>query len=327
MISIIIPCYNVDKYIKRCLDSLVSQTIFNQLQIICVDDGSSDCTADLIRGYQSQYQNIILKTQTNQGQSAARNKGLKFANGDFIGFIDSDDWVNNCYYEELLKAISDSHADIAFCNMVTVHENGKVDPSNARGYPIDQFSCLDLSDKSERKIIIKTFLMDRVSVSPCNKLIRSELLKKSELQFSIGLYNEDMEFTFDLLMIANKITKTEKSVYSYWQRTGSTTSESGVRVLDMIKIVDNIKRKVRLQFGEEINRELIHFELFFSIYLTLLRLKNYRKPERRAFVYKVCNLLSFINVKDILLSKPHPVKRKFIFLIAKYFPKVFSYLL
>jgi glycosyltransferase involved in cell wall biosynthesis len=327
MISVIIPCYNVDKYIKRCLDSLVSQTIFNQLQVICVDDGSSDCTADLIRGYQSQYQNIILKTQTNQGQSAARNKGLKFATGDFIGFIDSDDWVNNCYYEELLKEISSSHADIAFCNMVTVHENGNVDASNARGYPIDQFSYLDLSDKSERKIIIKTFLMDRISVSPCNKLIRSEFLKKSELDFSIGLYNEDMEFTFDLLMRANKITKTEKSVYSYWQRTGSTTSESGARVLDMLKIVNNIKKKTQHRFGDEMHHELIHFELFFSIYLTLLRLKHCGEPERRMFICQTCNLLSFINVKDILFSKSHPVKRKFIFLIAKYFPKAFSYLL
>ncbi|MFT6919998.1 MAG: glycosyltransferase involved in cell wall biosynthesis, partial [Cognaticolwellia sp.] len=261
MISVIIPCYNVEVYIERCIDSILSQTIVDELQVICIDDGSTDNTFNLLEKYRNKFHNIILIKQSNQGQSAARNKGLELATGEYVGFIDSDDWINSVYYEELLTAMNKNKSDIVFCCMETVHESGAVDPTNARDYAIDEFTCISLSS-IERENVIKKFLMDRISVSPCNKLIKRDLVIDNNIKFSEGLYNEDMEFTFDLLMVSRKISKINDSIYSYWQREFSTTKASNYRALDMLFIVDRIKDKIyKANLQDKFLYEMVHFEL------------------------------------------------------------------
>lgn len=126
MISVIVPCYNVEKYIDRCLDSLVSQTVGqDKLEIILVNDASTDNTLSLLEKWESRYpDNIMVVTyDTNIRQGGARNVGLSYAQGEYIGFVDSDDWIEPRMYELLLKGIEESGCDISRCKYL--RDNGK----------------------------------------------------------------------------------------------------------------------------------------------------------------------------------------------------------
>ncbi|MBE5825473.1 MAG: glycosyltransferase family 2 protein [Butyrivibrio sp.] len=114
LISVIVPCYNVEDYITKCVDSLVAQTYTN-LEILLIDDGSSDRTPDLARQYAEQYDMVSCYRRENGGLSAARNTGLDISKGEFIAFVDSDDWVEPEYIEKLYESISNGNADMAVC--------------------------------------------------------------------------------------------------------------------------------------------------------------------------------------------------------------------
>jgi glycosyltransferase involved in cell wall biosynthesis len=170
-ISVIVPCFNVEEYLEDCLNSLVKQTIFDDLEIVCIDDGSTDSTLKILEQYKFKYSNIIVVSQDNQGQSSARNAGLKLATGKYIGFIDSDDIINEVYYENLVETIEKHQADLVVCKLVTLYDNGSVDETNAREYMVDDFVKIDSNFDDK----IKLFLNDKLSVSPCNKLIKRSI--------------------------------------------------------------------------------------------------------------------------------------------------------
>ena len=102
-VSIIVPVYNVEKYLAQCLDSLINQTL-KEIEIICVNDGSKDNSAKILTAYAQKYVRIKIINQTNQGLSAARNNGISVATGEYIGFVDSDDWVDIDFYKKLYSA-------------------------------------------------------------------------------------------------------------------------------------------------------------------------------------------------------------------------------
>lgn len=319
-ISVIIPCFNVEKYINKCLKSIVNQTIFEELEIICVDDGSTDETLNILYEYKNKYNNIRVFSQNNEGQSSARNLGISHSTCNYINFIDSDDWVNEMFYEYLKNVQIKTNADIVFGKLVTIYDNGNIDEFNSREYLVDNFNCENI-DKS-KEIIIRDFLNDKISVSPCNKLIKKENIEN--ISFNVGLFNEDMEFTFDLLMKAKKIAKTEESIYYYYQRSGSTTKKTDIRTLDMLIIVDNIKRKVKNEFGTKLDKELIFYELFFSVYLTLLRIRDGVSTEKKELAIKAIMKLENIRYIDIFRESNLSYKKRIIFLFMKKFPKISS---
>ncbi len=121
MISIIVPCYNVEKYIDRCVDSLVTQTVgLDEMEIILVNDASTDDTLSHLQKWEKLYPNniMVITYETNLRQGGARNVGLSYARGEFIGFVDSDDWVEPQMYEFLLKGIEESGCDISRCKYI-----------------------------------------------------------------------------------------------------------------------------------------------------------------------------------------------------------------
>lgn len=118
LVSVIIPVYNSEKYIAQCLDSILNNT-YKNLEVICIDDGSKDRSASIIKQYQTEYPNIILISQENAGVSAARNAGLQIAKGEYISFVDSDDEISPIYFESLTNAIESTNSDIAACSYST----------------------------------------------------------------------------------------------------------------------------------------------------------------------------------------------------------------
>ena len=111
-ISIIVPVYNVEKYLERCLDSLINQTL-KDIEIICINDGSTDNSSEILKEYAKKDSRIIIINQNNQGISVARNNGMNKAKGKYIGFVDSDDWVDLDFFEKLYKAAEKHNAQIA----------------------------------------------------------------------------------------------------------------------------------------------------------------------------------------------------------------------
>ena len=124
-VSIIVPVYNVEKYLKRCLESLVNQTL-KDIEIICVNDGSTDGSLAILNEYVRNDDRIVVINQENSGQSVARNRGIDVAKGEYIGFVDSDDWVCEDYFERLHNSAIQNNAEIAVGGIIRLHKfNGR----------------------------------------------------------------------------------------------------------------------------------------------------------------------------------------------------------
>ena len=165
LISIIVPIYNSEKYIKKCLDSIIAQT-YSNLEIILVDDGSTDNSYGICKDYQQKDDRIILLQQKNSGVSMARNYGLKVAKGEYIGFVDSDDYIEPEMYEELVNSIIESNCKIAICNYYFENSDSKEIKnfqSESKCFSRDSFIENMFND-----LCINGFL--------CNKLYYKELL-------------------------------------------------------------------------------------------------------------------------------------------------------
>lgn len=314
-ISVIIPCFNVEQYLEDCLNSVVKQTIFDDLEIICIDDGSTDNTFKILEQYKFKYANIIVVSQSNKGQSSARNVGLKLATGKYIGFTDSDDIINEVYYEKLLETIKKNQADLVVCKLVTLYDNGSVDETNAREYRVDDFIKIDSNFDDK----IKLFLNDKLSVSPCNKLIKRGMLQASNISFSVGLYNEDMEFGFDIIEASSMIVKCEESIYYYRQRSFSTTKLATLRVLDMLKVTDNIVAKLNSKYPNQYNYEIDNYKLLFCVYLTLHRVRNANEDVKIEVIKEVHSYTKDISLLSILKAN-HSLRKKVLYAVSKYFP-------
>lgn len=124
-VSVIVPVYNVEQWLPRCLNSLVNQTIFNDIEILLIDDGSTDLSGSLCDSYASKYKNIVTYHKSNGGVSSARNYGLQYANGLYVAFVDSDDYVEKEFYEMMIESGKKQNADLLVGDYNLVFPDGK----------------------------------------------------------------------------------------------------------------------------------------------------------------------------------------------------------
>jgi glycosyltransferase involved in cell wall biosynthesis len=210
LISIIVPAYKVEKYLRRCINSIINQTYTN-LEIILVDDGSPDNCGKICDEYAGKDQRIKVIHKENGGLSDARNRGLDIAKGEYIGFIDSDDWIKEDYIEKLLNLINDYNADISICNLVKVYnENQQI---NADYNPeIKIYTNIQALEQYFDKYYTNM-------VIACCKLYKAELI--NGIRFPVGKIHEDEFTTHKLLYKANKTVMTTEGLYYYLQRNDS----------------------------------------------------------------------------------------------------------
>lgn len=215
MISIIVPIYNVEKYLPRCIESLMAQT-YQNLEIILVDDGSPDRCPQICDEYASRDSRIVVIHQPNAGVSSARNAGLSKAKGEYIGFCDPDDWAAPNMFEELLVALEQNDADLAICGYNYYDEQYQVDTKR-------------LYAERETEAIDQKTLMDRLADMPpsirhgvCNKLFCESLLHN--LRFKEGLHSsEDVLFLMEYVGAIKKTVIVHKALYNNLVRDGSAT--------------------------------------------------------------------------------------------------------
>lgn len=218
-VSLIIPVYNVENYIARSLKSAVEQTM-QDIEIIVVNDGSTDNSLQIINKFADKYDNIVVINQNNMGLSGARNTGLKNAKADYIAFLDSDDFVDKKFIEVLYNLATEHDADIAYCNFYMYF------PENDRSkYKImTSRNAIYSSDIALKKLIMDTTL----HYYAWNKLYKKSLFTDNKIEFFDVLF-EDIATIPRLFYYANKVAVTNKALYYYTQRRGSIINSVNIK--------------------------------------------------------------------------------------------------
>ncbi|MDR1467488.1 MAG: glycosyltransferase [Oscillospiraceae bacterium] len=210
-ISVIVPVYNVEKFLPKCLNSIINQT-FKDTEVILVNDGSRDSSGKIAESFASFNKNFILINKKNGGLSEARNKGLEIARGDYISFIDSDDYVHPKFLERLHNLMKKHNADIAYCNYFLYFPESKLKIC----YPLRPIKSIYASENALKKLISANTLHSFA----WNKLYKRSLFIDNNIKFE-KLYFEDIATVPQLFYFANKIAITSKPLYYYTQRKGS----------------------------------------------------------------------------------------------------------
>ena len=220
-VSVIVPIYNVEKYLEKCINSLLSQTL-EDIQIILVNDGSKDNSGNIAKEYEKNNKDrVIYVEKENGGLSDARNYGLKYATGDFIAFLDSDDYIEKNAYEEMYNKAIEENADYVECDFIWEFPNKiRVD----KQYPY--------KNKKE--------MLSFVRVVAWNKLIKRQLITDNNLEFPKGLRYEDVEFTYKLIPFVNKFAYVNKPFIHYVQREGSIANVQNERTAEIFTVLDNV---------------------------------------------------------------------------------------
>lgn len=209
-VSIIVPVYNTEKFLDTCLSSLVNQTL-NDIEIICVNDGSTDNSLDKINSYAQKDSRIKVINQENKKQGAARNNGLRAATGEYIGFVDSDDWVDLNYYEKLYNTAKKYNSDIALAANIRIG-NGKTKKR------------LDITKEEVANTLQEKIDIGNQAKNPCptNKIYRHSMLKDNNITWPEGVYCEDKLFTIKAVYYANSIVTVPGVSYYYFRNPNST---------------------------------------------------------------------------------------------------------
>ena len=219
-VSVIVPVYNVERYIRKCLESLVNQTLYD-MEIIVVNDGSTDLSKNIIEEYTSQYSNVKYYKKENGGLSDARNYGMKYATGEYIAFLDADDYIDAKTYEIMYEKAQKENSDIVECNFYWVYGKRKKK---------------DIGEKYDGK----TEMMEKARVVAWNKLYRRELIENLQIEFPKGLQYEDVEFFYKLVPYIEKVSFVKEPLIYYIQRKESLSNFQNEKTRDIFTVLENV---------------------------------------------------------------------------------------
>ncbi|MBQ3559394.1 MAG: glycosyltransferase family 2 protein [Agathobacter sp.] len=260
-VSVIIPAYNAEKYIHQCMESLVHQTL-QEIEIIVVDDGSKDNTLHLLKDYEIKFPDKIkVLHKENGGQASARNLALTYAQGEYIGFVDSDDWVSLDMYEKMYQKAKEENADIVVCDIV------------------EQFVDKELYH-SHTRVTNKLGYANYV----LNKIIRCELVE--EVFFPQGLWYEDFEYGAKLLMKTDRISIVQEGLYQYNCRDGSTMHNNNAQKnKDIITVLNHISDfAAEKGWEEKYGEELEYLYIEHALYAAIVRLTEQENDEKKEVI-------------------------------------------
>lgn len=227
MISVVVPVYKVEKYIEKCVESILNQS-FKDFELLLIDDGSPDNCPHICDEYAKKYSNIRVIHKENGGLSDARNTGIICAKGEYITFIDSDDFVSDCYLETLYGLLIRHGADIAVCGIEVYKKDCEI-KSKAEG-SIHIFSGTEAFEQMLYQRFIDT--------SACAILLKTQLA--NENLFPVGRYHEDDFTTYKYYLHSKKVVITTQKLYYYLQRQGSIMRMFGKANLDEMEALENL---------------------------------------------------------------------------------------
>lgn len=270
LVSVIVPVYNREKWLKRCLDSLINQTL-QDIEIICIDDGSTDNSRDILADYQKDDERVKVILQNNEGPSSARNKGLDIATGDYIGFVDSDDYVDRDYYEKLYKAASETRADIACAGIIRKNESQSKILAN--------YTAQNCFEETRDKFIVVNFPKNNYIV---NKIYKRTELNKFNIRFKEGVLYEDLFFTPLAIEKLGRLVVVANTNYNYWKHSKSIIQQDNDKArADHIVANENLRQfctKYNLPQNEKL--QIIQKRSYYLFGLELLKICTYRATKK-----------------------------------------------
>jgi glycosyltransferase involved in cell wall biosynthesis len=299
MISVIIPVYNVEAYLPECIDSVLSQD-YTHTQVILVDDGSTDGSGRICDRYGEEYSNVVVIHKKNGGLSSARNEGLLHVTGDYISFIDSDDYIEQNTFSVMMEIINKKSADVACMARFLDYENGVSRKVN----------CLDNPQTYSRNEYVAAVLKDKnVDMSVCDKLFKKEVF--DGVSFPEGYLSEDM------LVFRNIASKIDKAVltgipfYHYRQRECSITKSFNIKYFDTYETLKKERENgLNIDVGDEI--DWIFFELNFLCHIFYLcQIYKHDKETSKFLAQELQN-----RKRDYLTDKM-PVSLRFKYIILR----------
>lgn len=292
MISVIVPVYNVKDYLDQCIQSIVSQT-YSQFECILVDDGSNDGSGEICDSWQQKDSRIIVVHQENQGVSAARNKGLQNAKGDYVTFIDSDDWVDADYLQSLIKPFQQDSPDLVVIGLIQEYPNGNrivYKPSDSYSFILNKESVESFIDLNQKFLLY----------GPVVKLYKRDIIEKHYVCFDVSCsYGEDLIFNYCYLENINKIACVSQAAYHYRMR-GEGTLSTKLRVNQFE--IDYQQWKVLREFymkrglwDEQLSKDLLYKRLWGIIYDGIFQFP--RLPKKSVGYLK--QILGIPEIKDL----------------------------
>lgn len=258
-VSVIVPVYNVEKYLEKCLDSLVNQTL-KEMEVIVVNDGTKDNSQEIIDHYVEKYNNVTGVIKENGGLSDARNYGMQYAKGEFIAFVDSDDYVDLKMFEKMYDKAVNDNLDVVVCDTVIEYEN----------YSYVLKSNLHYTEDDVRAYVY-------ASPMACTRMVRRTIMEK--FSFEKGIFYEDLNLTPTYITETRKVGFLEEPLYYYVQRQASIMNQQQFhgKLLDIFKVLDHVK-KVYEEKGilEEFHDEIEYLYLIHLLRSATLRFIQYK---------------------------------------------------
>ena len=325
-VSVIVPVYNVESYLDRCVYSLINQTL-QDIEIILVDDGSLDNSPKLCNAYQNIDSRIKVIHKENGGLGFARNSGLDIASGQFVAFVDSDDWLDLHMYETLYQIAITQQCDTVYCSLQYFYSEKDIRPFKE----VDKLSFYNGTDE------IKEFILDMLAPAPsyssdvkymvsvCKALYSRNLIEDNNLRFCSEkeVASEDMLFHIDYLRHSNKIGFIPQYFYNYFQNTNSITHTYSDDKIERLKcFLNQVHQKYAENYNEKeyyqrLQRKSLHY------LRTALTIK-YKMSSKYNFIYMYSEFLRLCGEKEFKLAlNDYPYrlldyKHKVFFLLVKY---------
>jgi glycosyltransferase involved in cell wall biosynthesis len=300
-LSIIVPVYNVEQYLHKCIESILAQT-FSDYELILVNDGSKDKSGEICDEYLKKDSRVKVIHKKNNGLASARNTGIIQARGTYVGFIDSDDWIEDDMYKNLYESCEKTNADISIIGVREVDEKG------------NSLNVYIPNDINLREILKKAYAW--------NKIFKKQLFFDHNLFFKEGKYYEDIELIPKLFVKSNQVTTVRKVGYNYLKRNTSITGGRDEKILDNLWAYTQVKKylldnNLYLEYKEEFEKGVSYFKRYYINilfdYPTTFLLKNSSRIindfEKIGGIEKIDYLKLLIKHLNFLLRKSvHSIK-------------------
>ena len=313
LISVVVPVYKVEKYLERCVNSILNQS-YKNLEIILIDDGSPDMCGQICEELAKLDNRIKVYHKENGGISDARNYGIEKANGEYIGFVDSDDYIHEYMYEKLYGAIKKTGTLISECGLTRIYKNKERPHYNGEEY----FLVIN------RQGYLKEFLENkRVYGSLWCKLIHKDIAKK--IKFPIGKIYEDAYYNLELIKNVDSYTLISGNYYYYYMREGSiTTKPFSSKDMDYIEVMDQVRDYTLTNFPifeEKLSVRLAY--AYLSIFNQLIQIDGYKKKKEYSILKnKILALWS-----KIIANSNAPKSLKIAILLLKFNENLYKFIL
>lgn len=288
-VSVIVPVYNVEKYLRKCLDSLVSQSM-DGVEILVINDGSTDGSQLIIEEFQRDFSNRIFSfVKENGGLSDARNYGIDIAKGQYIGFVDSDDYVSRTMFEDMYNLAEKHQAEMVICNLLKVDEDGNT------------LQLLEQLPNMPEKMVLRDCIsvFSDISYFACNKLFDRKLF--DNYRFKKGIHFEDIELIPRLLLNCEIVAFTSEYHYNYLERANSISKSHTPKGLDILQAVISVEKDFEKSIFSKEKVALKNFQILEGVFTFLAYLAFVKNKE--TYYYMSEALDNFIKERSITLQE------------------------